>query len=104
MKPQTRTLSTRLDGEEAQRIDELAREVGTDRATLLKQLIRRGYAELQCERALEGYRRGHLSLSRAAELAGIRTRDLLSQLPDSGTELNYDLAELETDLNRKTDG
>ncbi len=94
----TVTFSTRLEKEKAKRIDELAADLGLDRGALLKQLIRKGYKDIQTERALEGYRRGILSLSRAAEIAGLTLRDLLFRLPEESIELNYDLRELKRNL------
>lgn len=92
------TLSTRLKREEAERIDELAAELGLDRGALLKQLIRKGYKDVQTERALDGYRHGLWSLSRAAEIAGLSLRDILLRLPEEAIELNYDIRELEREI------
>jgi len=94
----TVTLSTRLNSDEAERIDALATELGLERGALLKQLIRTGYRDIQMAHALDGYRRGVLTLSRAAELAGVGVRDILLRLPDESMELNYDLHELRRDL------
>ena len=94
----TVTLSTRLAREEAKRIDELAAQLGLDRGALLKQLIRKWYSDIQRERALDSYRHGTITLSRAAEIAGLSLRDLLLLLPEESLELNYDLPELQTDM------
>ena len=93
----TVTFSTRLSREEAGKIDELAVELGLDRGSLLKQLIRKGYREVQTRRALDAYRRGAITLSRAAEVAGLSLRDILLRLPEEGVELNYDARELQRD-------
>ena len=94
----TVTLSTRLAEEEARKIDELAANLGLDRAAVLKQLIRKGLKEIQTERALDGYRRGTITLSRAAEIAELTLRDMLLRLPEQSVELNYDVRELLRDL------
>jgi len=94
----TVTLSTRLDEEEACKIDELASNLGLDRGALLKQLIRKGLREVQTERALDAYRRGTITLSRAAEIADLTLRDMLLRLPEESLELNYDVRELARDL------
>lgn len=99
----TVTLSTRLSTTEADRIDRLAAELGLDRSSLLKQLVRRGYHDLQTAHVLDDYRRGLLTLSRAAELAGIGVRDILARLPQESVELNYDLPELQRDLDNLPD-
>ncbi len=94
----TVTLSTRLAKEEANKIDELAANLGLDRGAVLKQLIRKGLKEIQIERALDGYRRGKITLSRAAEMAELSLRDILLRLPEESVELNYDVEELRRDL------
>ena len=94
----TVTLSTRLAKEEASKIDELAANLGLDRGAVLKQLIRKGLKEIQIERALDAYRRGTITLSRAAEIAELTLRDILLRLPEESVELNYDVEELRRDL------
>ena len=94
----TVTLSTRLAKEDARKIDELAANLGLDRGALLKQLIRKGLREIQTERALDGYRRGTITLSKAAEIAELTLRDILLRLPEESVELNYDVRELLRDL------
>jgi predicted HTH domain antitoxin len=95
---QTVTLSTRLTKVEARKIDKLADDLGLDRGALLKQLIRKGYKDVQTERALEAYRRGIITLFRAAEIAEMTLRDVILRLSDDSIELNYDLRELQRDL------
>lgn len=95
---ETVTLSARLSKAEAQRLDKLAADLGLERGSLLRQLIRKGFKEIQTERALDAYRRGTITLSRAAELAELSMRDILLRLPEESIELNYDLRELQRDL------
>ena len=94
----TVTLSTRLAEEEAEKIDRLAVELGLDRGSLLKQLIRKGCRDLQVEMALNAYRQGTITLSRAAEMAELGLRDLLLRLPEHSVELNYGVDELNQEL------
>ncbi|MBN1674229.1 MAG: UPF0175 family protein [Kiritimatiellae bacterium] len=94
----TVTLSTRLTREEARRIDSLAARAGQERSAVLKRIIRRGLADLQLEEACAAYRQRRISLSRAAELAGLSLRDLLLRLPDAAVELNYGEDDLKQDL------
>ena len=94
----TVTLSARLTKDEARKIDELAADLGLDRGALLKQLIRKGLKDIQTERALAAYRRGMITLSRAAEIAELTLRDILLRLSEESIELNYDVRELQRDL------
>lgn len=94
----TITLSARLAKDEARKIDELAADLGLDRGALLKQLIRKGLKDIQTERALDAYRRGTITLSRAAEIAEVSLRDILLLLPEESIELNYDVREFHRDM------
>ena len=91
-------LSTRVSEEEARAVDELARRRGLDRSALLKQVIRRGLADLRVEEACEAYRKRRVSLSRAAEIAGLGVRDMLLRLGPAQVEVNYDATDLLLDL------
>ena len=94
----TVTLSARLTKDEAQKIDDLASALSLDRGSLLKQLIRKGYKDLQIQRALDAYRRGKITLSRAAEIAELSLRDILLRLPEESIELSYNIRELQRDM------
>ena len=94
----TITLSTRLGSDEARKIDKLAADLGLDRGALLKQLIRKGLKDVQIERALDAYRRGTITLSRAAEIGELSLRDILLRLPEEAIEFNYDVRELQRDM------
>ena len=99
----TTTVSTRLDEQEARQLASLAQAADLDRATFLKRMLRRGICEFRMEQACVAYRRGDITLSRAAELAGVSLYELLRRLPELSLTLNYDLAALETDIQQVAD-
>ncbi|MFH1566402.1 MAG: hypothetical protein ABIL09_00265, partial [Gemmatimonadota bacterium] len=82
----TVTVSMRLPRDEVVRLEQLAREVGTERPTLLKRALRCGAEDLVFERACQAYRAGEATLSRAAEMARLPLRDLILRLPDADLE------------------
>jgi predicted HTH domain antitoxin len=94
----TMTLSLRLDSEEVKMLDEAANRDGLDRSSLLKRLMRRGYADYRLEAACAAYRHGDVTLSRAAEMAGISLYDLLSRLPGAGLQMNLSADDLRREL------
>jgi len=91
-------VSTRLEVRETREIDLEAKREGLDRGSFLKKLIRRGFADIRFDRACEVYRRGEVTLSRAAEMADLPLRDFIARLSEAGLELNYGLADLKKDL------
>jgi predicted HTH domain antitoxin len=94
----TTTLSIRVPSAEAAQWARLASQVGLDRATLLKQALREGCSEVLLERAGAAYRKGHVSLSRAAEMAGVSLRDMMIRLHPAGLTLNYGVDDLAEDM------
>lgn len=95
---QTVTVSVRVPKAEADRWGRLAREVGMDRASLYKQALRAGCASALFDRACAAYRRGEITLARAAEVAGLSLREMLWRLPQADLEIHYDVRDLEKDL------
>jgi len=94
----TSTVSTRLDPADLALIQALAELEGCDRATLIKSLLRNGLKNLRRERAVEAFRREEVTLSRAAELAGLKPWNFLALMDSEKLELHYDVAEFEEDL------
>lgn len=94
----TLTLSVRLDAEEVALLDQLAVRDGVDRSALLKRFVRRGYTDYRYETACTAYRKGEVSLSRAAEMAGVSVHDLLAHFPEMGLQLNLTPDELRREL------
>ena len=94
----TMPLSLRMDADEVKLLDQAAAHDGLDRASLLKRLLRRGYADYRYESACDAYRRGEVTLSRAAEMAGLSLYDLLARLPSDGLQLNLTADDLRQEL------
>ena len=95
---QTVTLSVRVPRAEAERWGQLARDAGMDRAALLKQALRTGCASALLERACAAYRRGEITLARAAEWSGLSLREMLLRMPQADMELHYGVRDMEKDL------
>ncbi|OGV65006.1 MAG: hypothetical protein A3K18_32965 [Lentisphaerae bacterium RIFOXYA12_64_32] len=98
----TTTVSARLGKDEAEQLAALARAADLDRASFIKQMLKRGIAEYRFEQACTAYRHGDVTLSRAAEMAGLGLYELLRRLPAESLTLNYDVAALQADI-RKVD-
>jgi predicted HTH domain antitoxin len=92
------TISVRLPTAEVERLDKLARELGTARPTFLRQALKRGAQDLMFERACQAYRTGEATLTHAAELAGISLPEMLLRMKDANLQLNYGIDELQRDL------
>jgi predicted HTH domain antitoxin len=94
----TATLSMRLPKSEIQQLAAAATLGGLDRSAFLKHALRRGARDLMLEQAVEAYRRGTVTLSRAAEMAGLNLRDFMARMRSANLELAYSLDDLAKDI------
>lgn len=92
------TVSTRLEEEEAVQLEALAAREGLDRASVMKQLLRRGMREALWEEAVREYRAGRVTLSRASEMAGVSLWDFIGRMGEFDLEWHYGEDDLEGDL------
>ena len=79
-------------------LDGMASRTGLDRASMTKSLLRKGLEQLRYEEAVTDYRGERVTLSRAAEIAGISVWDFIARMKGADLELHYGVAELEEDL------
>lgn len=94
----TSTISTRLEEEELAVLDSLAEYAGFDRSQILKSIFRRGISQWRFELAIQQYRDQQITLSKAAELAGLSQWDFIAQMKIHGATLHFDAQDLELDL------
>lgn len=94
----TSTVSTRLDPEEIALLESLLQISGFDRSTLVKMLLKKGMGDMRLELASDQYRKEKVTLSRAAEIAGISLWDFIARMKREGLEFHYDETDLEHDL------
>ena len=94
----TKTISMRLPKREVARLEQLARDLDSERSVFLKQALQRGAADLVFERACQLYRDGEATLSRAAEIAGLSLHEMMLRMRNEDLELNYDVDDLAGDL------
>ena len=79
-------------------MEELARREGLDRASVMKQLLRRGMREALWEEAVRECRAGRVTVSRAAEMAGVPLWEFIGRMGEAGLEWAYGAEDLEDDL------
>lgn len=91
-------VSTRIDQEQLEALDRLAKTLGVQRADLLRQVVARGLDTVRMDTALEAYATQRVSLNRAAEAAGRPIPDLLDAMARRGMTIHYDRRDLKEDL------
>jgi len=98
LKKSSEVISARLSRERIELIEEIARRERVDKSTILDRALERYTKEWFLERAVESYREGAVTLSRAAEMAGISIWEMIDILEKRKIAMQYDVEDLEEDL------
>jgi double-stranded uracil-DNA glycosylase len=91
----TEQINIRLAADLVSALERVAQVESTDRATVIRRLLEASLRDWETERAVEAYRRGDVSLGRAAEEAGLTQWELLELLHDAGIAYPLDVDDVE---------
>ncbi|MDQ2910862.1 MAG: hypothetical protein M3R39_07595 [Actinomycetota bacterium] len=80
----TEQINIRLEADIVSALERVAREEALDRATAIRRLLKTSIKQWELEHALVAYRRGELSLGRAAEEAGLTQWELIDAARAAG--------------------
>ena len=94
----TEVISTRISDNLAKDLEEIEREEMTDRATVIRKLLKRAIELWKKERSLRLYQEGKITLWRAARLAGVTLREMMEQAAEKGIQFKYSAKDLEEDI------
>jgi len=94
----TEVVSTRLPKERVKLIGEIAKEEKVDKSTILQRALEHYTKEWKLKKAIESYMEGSVTLSRAAEIAGVSIWELIDILAQKRIPSQYDVEDLEEDL------
>ena len=81
-----RTVSIRMDEENYNFLNKLAKEEKEDLSKAVREVVYKGRVML----AIEKYKKGEASLGRAAELAGLTVGQMMTLLEEYGVESNLE--------------
>ena len=91
-------VSARLPKEMVRFIEEIAREERVDKSTILERALEHYLREWRINKAVELYRDGLITLSRAAEIAGVSIWEMIDVLAQKKVILQYGVEDFEEDL------
>lgn len=94
----TRNVSVRLDEDLVREVDELAAMENIDRSQLLRYVFKQGLEQHRLELAITRYAQGELSVSEAADLAGVAVGEFMDKLVERGIQADLSITELEDSL------
>ena len=91
-------VSVRLPRDKVKLVEKIAREEKVDKSTILERAIESYIHEWLLRKALDLYSSGQVTLSRAAEIAGITIWEMMDELAKRRISAQYDVEDLEEDL------
>jgi len=85
-------LTGRVHRRQIEILDQISREENIDRSAALRKVLDIGLQEYMKRKAVEDYRRGRLSIGRAAEDAGMSIAEFYNVLGQEGVSIRLDTA------------
>ncbi len=77
-------LGLRVEPQVYKIVNKIADEEKVDKTKAIKLLVLAGWKEITLEKALEQYRKGLISLDKAAEIAGLTMNEMMQQAAANG--------------------
>ena len=94
----SQVISARLPKDRIRLVEEIAHEEKVDKSTILDRALEQYTREWTLKKALELYRNGTITLSRAAEIARLSIWEIIDALEKRKIVLQYDAEDIEEDM------
>lgn len=94
----TKFLGARIEPQLYSIIDKTAEEEHIDKTQAIKILVLAGWKELRLEKALEKYRKGLISIDKAAELAQLTVNEMMQEASSHGIKSSEAIEEFKAGL------
>ena len=92
------TFTTRIEEDLAKVIDEVSKEEGMDRSTVIRRFLIKAVKEWLIEKNLKDYERGKITLWQAAKACDLSLWEMTLETTKRETHVPYNLEELKEDL------
>ena len=92
------TVTTRVDDDMARGIDFFAKREKLDRSAITRRLLARALEEEKLDYALELYKKGEITIGRAAEIVGKSLREMMMIAAKRKIDFQYSLKSLREDV------
>ena len=92
------TLTTRVDDELAKLIDEIAKQEGMDRSTVMRRFLAKAVKDWLIEKSLKDYEEGKITLWQAAERCGLTLWEIIEEARKREIHVPYTLEDLKEDI------
>ena len=91
-------LGLRVEPQVSNIINKIAEEEKLDKTKAIKLLVLAGWKELRLEKSLEQYRKGIISLDKAAKIAGLTVNEMMQQAAANGIKSEETIEEFRKGL------
>jgi predicted transcriptional regulator len=91
-------VTTRLEDELAETIDQVAKQEGTDRPTVIRRLLQQAVKDWLIQENLDKYQEGGQTLWQAANRSGLTLWEMAEKARKHRTQVPYTINELKEDL------
>ncbi len=98
MRSETKHLTGRVDQRQMERLEKISREEKIDRSAALRKVLEIGIREYMRRKAVDDYRKGRLSIGKAAEEADVSVAEFYKILEDEGVPIKIDTGVLKDAL------
>lgn len=92
------TFTTRIEEDLAKVIDEVSKEEGIDRSTVIRRFLMKSVKEWLIEKNLEDYEQGKLTLWQAAKACNLSLWEMTLETKKRETHVPYTIEEFKEDL------
>jgi antitoxin component of RelBE/YafQ-DinJ toxin-antitoxin module len=93
-----KTVTTRIDDQYVNKIDEMAAKKGIDRSALLRLFLVNSLREQTIRDSLEDYQSGAITLWEAAHQCNLTLWEMINEVEKGHVYVSYDLRDLKRDL------
>ena len=93
-----KTVTTRIDDQYVNKIDEMAAKKGIDRSALLRLFLVNSLREQTIRDSLEDYQSGAITLWEAAHQCNLTLWEMINEVEKGHIYVSYDLRDLKRDL------
>lgn len=90
-----KSVGIRMSKDLIRKLDRLASKEKLDRSTITRKLLKEGYKEYLKKKAADRYKKGKVTISKAAEEAGITVWEMEKFLVEQGYKSSYSIKDLE---------
>ncbi len=91
-------ISTRIPEDLEKELEWYAKKERIGRTIALRKILDKGIKEIRLEYALDSYKKGKITLMKAAEIAGISLWEVLDIIKEKKIPMHYTLEDVEKDL------